>query len=126
YPPRSACPASASESAPTQNAGGVPVTTTARTRSSAARSARTQRYSACIRPVHALWRCGRWSHTVATPPSTSKRVAFSSTSSILPECRQDGLRPLPAADDEVWEPRVAVVVDDRRAVDAADVEAGGE
>ena len=40
-------------------------------RSSAASSARIQRYSACIRPVHALCRWGRCSHTVATPPSTS-------------------------------------------------------
>ena len=51
--------------------GGVPVTTTARSSSRCSTLAMVDRKSACIRPVQALWRCGRCSDTVATGPSMS-------------------------------------------------------
>ena len=68
YPPRSACPANASESPPTQNVFPSPVTTIARMFMSSLRADIAFLYSACMRPVHALARCGRLRETVATCP----------------------------------------------------------
>ena len=53
----------------------APVTITARRPGRCSSSAITWRYSVCIVPVHALWRCGRCSHTVATRSSTAQRIA---------------------------------------------------
>jgi len=62
-------------SAPAQKAGGVPVTTTARTASSVSHRVYASPSSAPIRPLNALRTSGRSSVIVATPTSsTSKRM----------------------------------------------------
>ena len=64
------------------NVSPAPVTTTQRTSGSASSAAMPRRYSACMRPVQALWRWGRSIVTVATPVGRRRR-----STALIPRVR---------------------------------------
>src|SRR3954447_15292704 len=77
-------------SPPAQKARPAPVTTITRASGSASAVAMHHRYSAAMRPVHALRRSGRLSVTVATPAAVSYRTA---RSSMARSCQTAGSAP---------------------------------